>query len=213
MQLAATVRSSDEQNFKIMKNAYEACADEETIKKQGVKPLIKVLDEIRDVFHKSSSRSRVTDALLLLAKYGVTAFAAAGTGADEKNPDNVVVAVYPPWRIGLPSKERYKDDALVAKYQDVLVKVLSALYTDKDTGSFKGVVELEKKLASASPPIEDLQDVTVGLMPLSLSLHIDANNFSSENVQPDVTVGGRCSCPGSWSRRHCFGPFASWGDS
>jgi len=192
MQLDVTVRSSDEENFKLMKDAYDACADQETIKKHGVKPLVKILDEIKDLFSQSNSRPPVKDALLLLANYGVGAFAIAGTGADEKNPDNVVVAVYPPWRIGLPSKERYKDDALVAKYQDVLVKVLSALYPDQDTGSFKGVVELEKKLAAASPPIEDLQDVTVCLhlrsqvRPTSMLI-----THLPENLQPYVIARGR----------------------
>jgi endothelin-converting enzyme len=161
MHLGVTVRSSDEENFKIMKSAYDACADVDGIKKQGAKPLTKVLDEIKGLFGESATAPHVTDVVLLLAKYGVTAFVAVGTGADEKNPDSVVVSVSPPWRIGLPSKERYKDHALVAKYEDVLVKVLSALYPDQDTGSFKGVVELEKKLADAAPPLEDLQDVTV----------------------------------------------------
>jgi endothelin-converting enzyme len=165
MHLDVSSRSADKANFEKMKAVYDACLDEAAIRKQGVAPLTKVLKEIKDTFSASTSgKPVVKDTILLLAKYGVSALVTAGTGADDKDPDTIVVSVSPPWTIGLPSKERYEDEKLVEKYQAVLTKVLVALYPDQDKDSFFHVVDLEKKLAAASPDQEDLFDVTVRVL-------------------------------------------------
>lgn len=162
MQLAAASHSADEDNFDKMTSAYKACVDEETIKKLGVAPLAKIVDEIKSVYPASiKSENALSDTILLLARYGVSGLVASGTGADDTNPDVVVVSVSPPWRIGLPSKERYEDDALVKKYQAVVVEVLSQLSPNEKKETLAAVVDLEKKLAAASPSAEDRQDITV----------------------------------------------------
>lgn len=155
----------DEENFDKLKAAYDACIDEETIKNLGVKPLLDVLNEISKIYPTSGSTQAdddlaLSETILYLAKAGVTALVSAGTGPDDTDPDTVVVSVSPPYRTGLPAKELYGDDKVVKKYEDALTQVISALYPDQKIDSH-ALVELEKKLAAASPDAEDRDDVTV----------------------------------------------------
>ncbi|KAK1753132.1 hypothetical protein QBC47DRAFT_387847 [Echria macrotheca] len=172
LQLTASSHSVDEDNFEKLTSAYKACLDESTIKKLGIQPLVPIIEEVKKSFPSSANGARsansLSDTILLLAQYGVSGLVSSGTGADDTNPDVVVVSVSAPWRIGLPAKERYEDDALVKKYTGVVVDVLSQLSSDVDKDVLAGVVELEKKLAAASPSTEDRQDVTKYYNPMSL---------------------------------------------
>jgi len=165
MQLSASNHSVDEENFEKLTSAYKACLDESTIKQLGIQPLVSIIEEIKKSFALSTNDARrpassLKSTILLLAQYGVSGLVWAGTGADETNPDAVTVFVSSPRRIGLPSKERYEDDAVVKKYADVVADVLSQLSSGVDKEVFAGVVELEKKLAAASPSAEERDDVT-----------------------------------------------------
>ncbi|KAK1834048.1 hypothetical protein QBC39DRAFT_278180 [Podospora conica] len=166
MQLGAASHSDDEDNFDKMASAYKACLDEETIKKIGVAPLKDIISKIKST--SAQSENALSDTILLLSRYGVSGFVSSGTGADDTNPDVVVVFVSPPGRIGLPSKERYEDDALVKKYQGVVVEVLSQLAPDEKKETLAAVVDLEKRLAAAAPSTEERQDITKSYNPMSL---------------------------------------------
>jgi endothelin-converting enzyme len=167
MQLISVAKSADEKNFDKMKAAYDACLNEDKIKNIGVKPLMQVLEAIKKVYPVAATDSHsVKDAILLLAKHGVTGLVTAGTGADDTDPDTVVVSVGAPWSFGLPSKERYEDQKLVEKYRDVVVSVMYNLYPHQGTDNAAGVVDLEQKLAAASPSEEDREDVTVSVTSL-----------------------------------------------
>ncbi|KAF6826254.1 endothelin-converting enzyme [Colletotrichum plurivorum] len=164
LRLLSEDKDSDEENFEKMKAAYDACLDEDKIKSVGLEPLTQVLDQIKQAYPleaaaKVDDPSPTKDTILLLAKYGVDAFVATGTGADDRDPDTVVVSVAPP-RLGLPSKERYEDDNLVEKYRNVVVEVLGNLYPDGNKDNFAKVIDLEKLLAAASPSTEEREDVT-----------------------------------------------------
>ncbi|KAK5044530.1 hypothetical protein LTR84_010741 [Exophiala bonariae] len=173
---AAHSPSEDKENFEKLKATYDACLDEDTIKKVGLAPLAELLDTINHLYPASCFRSpRSTDGLsetvIYLAKLGVTALAAAGTGADDRDPDQVVVSVSAPYRIGLPAKELYSDDKVVEKYKTVIHDVFAALYPEKLDhlkDSTSALVEFEIKLAAASPDAEDRDDVTKYYNPLSL---------------------------------------------
>jgi endothelin-converting enzyme len=147
--------------------------DEDTIRKDGVNPLMDILSQISDMFptqvsadiKSNSLTGEDTDAMaetiLFLAKLGVPALVSSGAGADDTDPDTVVVQVSSPWRIGLPAKDYYKDDSVVKKYEDALAQVITSLYPDQKHSHAHDVVEFEKKLAAASPDAEDQSDVTV----------------------------------------------------
>lgn len=172
--------------------------DEDTIKEVGIKPLMELLHQVADFFPvKESAFNRrtpleaadskdIAETILYLSKVGVTALVSPGAGADDKDPDTVVVQVSPPWRIGLPAKDYYLDSAVVKKYEDTLAKIIENLHPDHkhenatlhaewmkvkghgkiaargDSQSYAhDVVEFEKKLAAATPDAEDSNDVTV----------------------------------------------------
>ncbi|GJC90744.1 endothelin-converting enzyme [Colletotrichum liriopes] len=164
LRLEATDKSADEQNFDKMKAAYDACLDEDKIKSVGIEPLAQILDEIKKVYPiegaASLDASPTKDAILLLSRYGVDALVSSGTGADDRDPDTVVVSVAPPYSLGLPSKERYEDDELVEKYRGVAVEVLGNLFPDQNKDNFAKVIDLERLLAAASPSTEEREDVT-----------------------------------------------------
>lgn len=173
MQLGVASHSTDEENFKKMKSAYDACLDESSIKELGIKPLARIIEQVKRAFPLDSTGARRTDnslsdTILFLAKHGVSGLVSSGTGPDDTNPDVVVVSVGAPWSIGLPSKERYKDDALVKKYRAVVVNVLSQLSPEENKDVLAGVVDFEKKLAAASPSTEEREDVTKFYNPMSL---------------------------------------------
>jgi endothelin-converting enzyme len=89
-----------------------------------------------------------------------------GTGADDTDPDTVVISVSAPYRIGLPAKELYSDDKIMDKYETVIYDVFSSMWpsTDKEIAknASHALVRFEKDLAAISPDAEDRDDVTVG---------------------------------------------------
>ncbi|KAJ9629139.1 hypothetical protein H2204_008928 [Knufia peltigerae] len=164
--------SVDQQNFDKLQTAYNACLDEDTIKSRGVAPLLHMLNETshRLFVAPAESEKPLTDTITYLANLGISAFVAAGTGADDRDPDTVVISVAAPYSIGLPAKELYNDEKIVQKYEDVVSQVMSALYPEKATKvDSRGLVEFEKKLAAASPDAEDRDDVTKYYNPMSPS--------------------------------------------
>jgi endothelin-converting enzyme len=174
--LVQTLASVDKENFEKLKDAYDACMDEAAIKRAGVKPLMGILAEIAGLFPTqeipflrsaltSKDNDEMADTILYLAKLGVPALISSGAGADDRDPDTVVVQVSSPWRIGLPAKDYYTDDSILRKYEEALVQVMAALYPDqKDSRDLaRGVCGFEKKLAAASPDAADMNDVTVSL--------------------------------------------------
>lgn len=164
MQLMAVEKSADEENFDKMKSIYNACLDEDKIKSVGAEPLHKALEKLKQAYPVDNiGEDSLKDVIALLAKYGVSTLVSAGTGADDTDPDTVVVSVSAPWSFGLPSKERYEDEKLVEKYRNVVVQVLSALRPDQGKETFEKIIDLEKKLAAASPSTEEREDVTVSL--------------------------------------------------
>ena len=168
MQLKTTKKSADEQNFDKMKAAYDACLNDDRINSVGTAALVEVLEAIEKAYPEGN-------AMLLLARYGVSTLVSVGTGADDTDPDTVVVSVSAPYSFGLPSKERYEDEKLVEKYRSVTVEVLSALYPNRDHAVFAKITELEKKLAAASPSSEDREDVTVSTITAHVTDDVRAN--------------------------------------
>lgn len=153
--------SVDEENFDKLKAAYDACLDEDTIKQVGVAPLMEILNDTSSRF-AVARKDALSDAVLHLANLGVSALVSAGTGADDRDPDTVIVSVSAPYRIGLPAKELYQDDKIVKRYTEVASQVISALYPHADLKvDSQALVDFEKKLAAASPDAEDRDDVTV----------------------------------------------------
>jgi endothelin-converting enzyme len=124
-----------------------------------VAPLLEVLNETSTQFVSGDLSSTVLHAL----KSGQSSLIAAGTGADDKDPDTVVVSISAPWSVGLPAKEMYEDGKILKSYEKAISEVFSALKTH---ATMKGadaaaLIEFEKQVAEATPSAEDRNDVTV----------------------------------------------------
>ena len=72
---------ADAENFAKLKNAYNACLDESTIKERGIKPLVNLLEKFQSVYPASDAtglgaEDHLTEAVLFLIKSGVEALVA-----------------------------------------------------------------------------------------------------------------------------------------
>lgn len=121
----------------------------------------------------------------------------SSTQADDRDPDSQVIMVTPPRTIGLPSKEYYGNDEVVKQYQVMSAMVLQQFF-EKSPGNTtlptyrrssisltkplyqktpqiqiesvaQEVVDLEVKLAAATPVTEDQEDVTKYYNPMTLA--------------------------------------------
>ncbi|KAI2716642.1 hypothetical protein DTO027I6_2017 [Penicillium roqueforti] len=167
-------QSSDADNFKKLKAAYDACLDEGTVIKRGSKPLTNILDELKTIYPAKAeglvkgSHDQLTSALLYLANAGVEALASSGVTPDDRDPDNVVIMISPPREIGLPAREYYNNTKTVADYTTVLKQVVRGLAGDGFDKIAEDVVAFEKKLADVTPDTQTQEDVTKYYNPLSI---------------------------------------------
>ncbi len=75
--------SLDQENFNEAQRAYNACMAMDDIRKRGLAPLEKMLDELTATFGKSPDWS---DSLLYLTENGVRSMVSLGVGDDDKFP-------------------------------------------------------------------------------------------------------------------------------
>ncbi|KAI9873917.1 MAG: hypothetical protein M1830_010406, partial [Pleopsidium flavum] len=209
---SASEPSVDEDNFNKLQDAYRACMDEDTIKDAGARPLINILRKVEEIFparrpqpdetadptmlNQLQKRSMLQDkdqlsnVVLYLMKIGVGALVDLSVGADDMDPDKVVTSVTAPRRVGLPSKEYYKNKEVLSKYARTIGEVLEALLQEAEHNLTSkmpleslgharfatrreelvhAIVNLETKIAEASPDEEDALDVTKYYNPRTLA--------------------------------------------
>lgn len=134
--------------------------------------------------------------------------------ADDKDPDSVVLSLNAPDRPGLPSKEYYENADIIRTYSSMIGEVLEALlqeaqsrsfkspadYKKRSPGLVKAIVDLESRLAAATPDAEDAQDVTKYYNPRSLAevrsllpqLSVESvlSSLAPHDYQPDRIIVG-----------------------
>ncbi|RDW86811.1 M13 family metallopeptidase [Aspergillus mulundensis] len=165
---------ADSKIFDKLKAGYNACFDEDAIKKRGNEPLIKLLDNLEKIYSLGSnsegSEAGLTDAVLFLYNSGVHALVLQSVSPDDRDPDNVTIFVTPPRRIGLPAREYYNDTQTVSDYTTVVENVLGKYVESKKKKEqfSKDVVALESALADATPTTQMQEDVTQYYNPRSL---------------------------------------------
>ncbi|KAI0013339.1 endothelin-converting enzyme 1 [Xylariaceae sp. FL0662B] len=174
--LAKRAASTDEDNFKVMQQAYNSCMNETVLEKIGVAPLVSQIDRVAKSFPVSETDygadtplgetdyASLSDTILLLQQLGVTAFENLGTGPDDKDPDVVIIQAAPP-ELTLPSLGLYQDDEVLSLYQKMLGEVFSTLLPTNSSKAAasrlaQAVVEIEKKIAAVTPSPDDQSDVT-----------------------------------------------------
>ncbi|EED19051.1 endothelin-converting enzyme [Talaromyces stipitatus ATCC 10500] len=168
-----TLSSADKDNFKKLKAAYDACIDVDALKERGSQPLEDILSNIDAVYSSQGkdSETNITDTLLYLMQIDVSALTDFSISPDDRDPDNVVIFVTPPRRIGLPSREYYNDSKVVRDYYNLAAELfgnfipLDHVLSDRLA---KDVVQFEKKLADATPDTQAQEDVTQYYNPKTL---------------------------------------------
>lgn len=102
--------------------------------------------------------------------------------ANDKDPDSTVLALTAPRSPGLPSKQYYQNEPVVADYSKTIGQVLEALLRRAKHDSpfseafpslasedlVRSIVGFESKLAKVTPDAEDAGDITKYYNPLSL---------------------------------------------
>ena len=161
----------------------------------------------------SKSDQELSDTVTYLASIGVTSLIDVSVGADDKDPDVVVPSITAPRSPGLPSKEYYQDTKLVERYGKVIGQVLEALLKEASPGNFatsspficsaelvEQILNLESKLAKATPATQDAEDVTFYYNPRTLdetekmipqlSLHHLISNLAPSAPSPSKIIVG-----------------------
>lgn len=202
-----THSSAKSEIFDKLQSAYDSCMDEDQIKTVASGPLLSVLKNIEEYFPAEPPQqplenpprwlgnaqealgvdklNQLSKTVSYLMSIGVTAILSLGVGADDKDPDTVIVSVNAPRQPGLPTKQYYKDPLLVAKYAQMVVQVLEGLRDEacgpNDTAKLplpgtamlrsaelvEQIVTLESNLAELTPDTEDAEDVTFYYNPMT----------------------------------------------
>lgn len=194
--LGATVSSTDRNNFDELKAAYDACMDVDTITKEGIQPIVALIDELAKTFDSSSaSPVDYSDSVLFLKKRGISSFFSFYVSDDDKDPETQIIGVSPIRSFGLPSKDYFEDKDVVSQYLSAMTKVLGAIKpsvakigaADK---AAKALVEFESRLSLAAPDKEDMDDVTVSEHRSAFAFNRKGNLLTHiENLQPHVGQG------------------------
>lgn len=192
--------------FRKLKDAYDACLDEERLRQVGAEPLLEVLLKIEKLFpakrpHSSDSfptlivqaqkglqydgENKLSTTVAYLISIGVESLVSFQVGADDKDPDTVVLSLNAPRRPGLPSKEYYNNLDVLVSYASTINQVLEALLQEATpnstlveslSGGLHGnskelvgeLIEFESRLAAATPSEEEAEDVTQYYNPMKL---------------------------------------------
>ena len=223
--------SAKKEIFDKLQSAYDSCMDEGRIKAAGSGPLLAVLKQIEDHFPaakpqslfengpgfpkeaqkslSSERRHQLPETVSYLNSIGVTAIISLGVGADDKDPDTVVVSVNAPRQPGLPSKQYYKDPLTVAKYGQVIGQVLEGLLDEarrpdvttqpqllemtiaRSAKLVEQIVALESKFAKLTPDTEDAEDVMFYYNPMTPEEADALNpNLSISSIVSSLTPPG-----------------------
>lgn len=225
--------------FDKLKSAYDACMDEGKIKEIGSGPLLDILRKIQELFpasrpHQMSGsfprlqnqqqkgliykgENQLSTTVLYLASIGINSIVSFSVGANDRDPDSVILALMAPRQPGLPSKEYYKDGELVKTYGEVIGQVLEGLlheaYPNATSAAKKpsrvfpqsedlvaAIVGLETKLALATPDTKDFEDVTKYYNPRTLeqtrslfpqlSVQYIVSNLAPTDYKPNKIIVG-----------------------
>jgi endothelin-converting enzyme len=84
----------DAGNFKKLKDAYNACLDESTIRERGIQPLVEVLAKLQSIYPANDettfgTEKNITDAILFLIQSNVQALVSPSVSV--RPPDSILV--------------------------------------------------------------------------------------------------------------------------
>lgn len=124
-------------------------------------------------WNPKTRRERLTNALAFLHSRGIDAlFGASGDGDVGNDPKQVVLWLSQSG-LGLPSKDYYKDKAVVTDYEETIATVLDNVYSSRKESAMTGlaadVIAFEKKLAKISLDLDKLSEPGLTYNPFNAS--------------------------------------------
>ncbi|KAJ5761013.1 hypothetical protein N7520_008169 [Penicillium odoratum] len=175
--------ANDTENFKKLKDAYDACLDESTIRSRGVQPLVEIMKKLQSIYpadeNALGTEANLTDAFLFLIQSGVEALASLSVSPDDRDPDNVAIVVSAPSEIGLSAREYYNNTETVTKYTTVMKEILQEFDVSDFEKIAENIVAFEKELADVTPDTETQRNVTNSYNPLSVK--------QTESLVPEIS--------------------------
>ncbi|KAI0636818.1 Metalloprotease [Trametes polyzona] len=129
----------DEQILKKIRGLYASCLGEDRLNEVGEKPLRDIVKKIRDAYRgkttfidsskdrDSEFRDRLTATVAFLHSRGIDALFSYDIDGDIGNDPNSMTLWIGQAELGLPSKEYYEEEPIVALYQNVLERLLLTL--------------------------------------------------------------------------------------
>ncbi|TPX52421.1 hypothetical protein SeMB42_g01407, partial [Synchytrium endobioticum] len=156
----------DKYIFANISSLYQSCMNESVIDSRGAEPIEALLERATAFFPLADRKGKLsllnlTASLAAFHDIGLSPFFGIIVGPDAKQPEvNVINMVQS--GLGLPSKDYYKDDKVMAVYQDAMAELFKLLslrkLVDWTMDNFAaGVVSLEKEIAKISWDPEQLQ--------------------------------------------------------
>ena len=187
--------SLEQDNLGKIQSAYAACMNETAIQQLGNEPLFEVLSSLEDI--NQNHGPNITAYVDYLMSFGQSALIKLGVTIDPYNPDQQVVLLTGPG-LGLDAKAFYKDERMVALYKETITAVFTRLNQTEEASicpqsklcgqlasfakpsAVQALVELESKIAAATPDAEQSQDPTLYYSPLNIT--------DVEDMLPQISV-------------------------
>ncbi|GKT82149.1 peptidase family M13 [Colletotrichum tofieldiae] len=136
----------DQDNFKLMTDAYNACLNNTAVEEEGLEPLIAIIDHIVDAFPEKASADLITKSddlgkvLLIFAQHTIPTFELITPQWDDINPNRTIITVLP---AGGPLLNFDEDEETLAKYIAIQASVLQAVHPENLTDAEAQKLALE----------------------------------------------------------------------
>ncbi|XP_044018489.1 neprilysin-2-like isoform X2 [Aphidius gifuensis] len=169
--------------FKLAKNLYKSCMNKSEIEKQGIEPLLKILEKLGgwpvldgDNWNENNFDWRDTIYKFRDMGYSVDYFLDFSIGFDLKNSTKRVIDLDQA-SLGLSREYLSKgfDDKIVKAYYNYMIDIAEILGADKELAKqeLRESLEFEMKLANISLPNEQRRNATLLYNPMTIK---DLNN-------------------------------------
>ncbi|EIN07767.1 Metalloprotease [Punctularia strigosozonata HHB-11173 SS5] len=182
--------------LKKLRGLYGSCMDEGRLDEVGAAPLLKITDTVRKLFDGSTmivdaisggecglgkeQNGNLTAAIAFLHSRGIPVLFDMIAGEDAGNDPDAMTLWFTQSDFGLPSKEYFQEDSIVALYQSAIERLLEYLYENAPSASAfipppqgsvvvndeagrnpstspnSPLIAFEKRLAAASLPLDKL---------------------------------------------------------
>ncbi|EPQ58373.1 Metalloprotease [Gloeophyllum trabeum ATCC 11539] len=137
--------TSDKVLLSKLRSLYQSCLDEDHLNDVGTAPLIRLVETIQNLYRGKTTevdvagkddaqkkRNGLTSAVAFLHSRGIGALFEFDIDGDVAVDPNFMTLWFSQPSLGLPSKEYYEDESIVALYNDVLERLLVTIAEEQE---------------------------------------------------------------------------------